>query len=138
MMSVVVSGSISAWALVYARRADRRSDANAALERASFELEKTNFRIAALQQLYDELHDLMRARHEMLSGDVAAMGKATRIGDRLPAVLEAIDLIELPHTARLSKTQGTLADAEIRQALFELAGAITAARNRASSGGPND
>jgi hypothetical protein len=68
--SLLVSGGLSAVALVYAHRADRRArSAERAAARAE-ERELVSFRVAGLQRMLDSVHEIAHASWEGLGSGI--------------------------------------------------------------------
>lgn len=124
IFSLLVTGGISAAALVYARRADARAvDAAAAAARAE-NRERAAARIAALERMLDAVREISHATADALTGDVSALGRTQRHRARLRASLDAapVELL-LPKSELVAGGAGGVGP-EFANALAELQGAI--------------
>jgi len=130
VIALVASTCISGWALVLAHRADRRAKEAETRALEAEERERVTFRIAALQRVYDDLHDLTHALAGMLTGDASAMAQRDRIMKRLPAVLRGVDTTGLGACLKVVERGGDM-DAPYGEALAEVAEAIALEHRKA-------
>ena len=92
ILSLVVSGSISAAALVFAHRADRRATRAEAAAARTEERELASIRAASLERMSIFVHEIAHAYWDALSGDASALGRIDRHRARLRATLDASDV----------------------------------------------